>query len=233
MVAIFGVYRLDDPFEVERTVIRPEKIIIHEEWDTMIDSYDADIALLKFEEGKININHAYINPICIWDSIDDPLANEGVILGWGQSKHSKKRHETIPKRTKVTIYYNEECLLKKRVIHQLASNRTFSANNQNVSGTCTGDSGGGLFIKVDGIFYLKGLLSAGIVDPFGECSPASDISEYSIYTNIQKLAGWMKRKTQGALATSAKGKLLIVFKLEKMHFSMLKYETFPISVETK
>lgn len=191
---------MDDPFEVERVVIRPKKIIVHEEWDPLDTVYDADIALLKFEDGKINIDHDYINPICIWDSIDEPRVNEGIILGWGKGD-STKIHETIPKQTEVTIYQIEDCLPEEPGLQEIASNRTFCASNLNVSGACSGDSGGGLFIKVDGIFYIQGLLSAGAVGVFGEC----DISKHALYTNIQNFAGWIKQKTQGAFATSTKG----------------------------
>lgn len=201
IVAIFGVYRLDDPFEVERVVLIPKKIIIHEEWNPLVEIYNADISLLKLV--FLNIDHVYITPICIYDSIDDPLANEGVVLGWGQSKDTPNSYKTIPEQTKVTIYNNEECFLEDVALHKIANNRTFCAGTKDLSGSCSGDHGSGIFIKVDGIYYLKGLLSTGPITSFGQC----ETSRYAMYTNIHKFTDWIKLKTQGAFAISAKGDL--------------------------
>lgn len=182
-------------------MVVPEKIIVHEDWNTTDQRYDADMSLLKFEERKISIEHTYINPICIWDSVDDPLANEGVILGWGQSEDSTKLHEIVPKRTEIEIVNASFCFHADPHLGEIYSKRSFCAGNRDISGPCAGDSGGGLFIKVGKIYYLKGLVSTGRTSADGPC----DISSYSLYTNVHKFADWIKQKTQGAFATSAKG----------------------------
>lgn len=203
---------MDDPYEVERVGLTPEKVIIHEDWNSMTTSYDADVSLLKFEEGKLNIHHSYISPICIWDSIEDPLANEGFVLGWGKTENTSKMHETVPKLTSVIIQNNEECLAGSSRLADLASSRTLCAGNRNGSGVCSGDSGGGLYINIDGIYYLKGLISSSLITRDGEC----DISRNAVYTNIHKFGGWIKQKTQGAFSTSAKGdETLLILAFER------------------
>lgn len=187
-----------NPFEVDRLVLTPDEIITSEDYDRESRSLDADIALLKFEEGKINPNHAYINPICIWNSNDDPLAKEGVLVGWERLKDS--RQVTEPKQIKVTIQYIDECLEETPILAEISSNRTFCAGDRNGSKTCNGDSGSGLYIKIDGIWYLKGLISGGLKTDSDGCDP------FAVYTYIYKFLNWIRQKTQGNYAITAKGK---------------------------
>lgn len=200
ILAIFGVYRLNDPYEVERVSLRPEKIIIHEDWDPEAKSYDADIALLKFEEGKLSIYHVYITPICIWDSSEKPTVDKGFVLSWGRSEDDSKSHEMIPMLVSAPIITNEDCILENKAFLELSSHRTFCAGLRNGSGICYGDSGSGLFIKVDGVHYLKGIVSNSLFDYYG-----CDVYSNAIYTNVFKFTDWIKQKTRRAFATSTKG----------------------------
>lgn len=56
VLAMFGAHDLNDTHEVERVALKPKAIIIHEDWNAFTVDYDADISLLEFEKGKININ---------------------------------------------------------------------------------------------------------------------------------------------------------------------------------
>lgn len=196
---MFGAHDLNDTLEVERVALKPDAIIIHEDWNTAVIRYDANISLLKFEKGRINMNSAYISPICIWDSIDDSQAFEGDVLGWGRSEDSTKVHENIPKLMKVAIQNNDECLLKNKDLFAMSSSRTFcGAGLRNGSGACNGDSGSGLFVIIDGIYYLKGIVAGSAVSIYGE---SCDTSLPTIYTNIHKFTDWIRKSTQGAYAT--------------------------------
>lgn len=206
IVALFGSHALYDPFEVDKLVLIPDKIITSEEYDWNSNIHDADIALLKFNEGKININHAYINPICIWDSIDDPLAKEGVLVGVERTGGFSEQREAEIKNMRLTIRYNDECLEETPSTAEVSSNRTFCAASWNGSVFCNGDSGAGLYIKIDGIYYLKGLLSASAQLRYDYNDPNCDsFSAFGVYTYIYKYIEWIRQKTQGDYATSAKG----------------------------
>lgn len=161
----------------------------------MTEKYDADISLLEFEKGKISFTPK-IQPICLWTSEDDPLNEDGIIAGWGRSEDSHKPHEDIPRKTKAIIESNANCFLKSIELVPLSSNRTFCAGLQNGTGVCHGDSGGGLFINVDGINYLRGIVSSGIIKD-GSC----DVYKNAVYTDILKFTEWIVEKTQGAFAS--------------------------------
>lgn len=194
---MFGAHNLNDTHEVERVALKPDAIIIHEDWNTTDHSYDADISLLKFEKGKININSVYISPICIWDSIDDSQTLEGVVFGWQRSEYNINRPEDVPKLIKVAIQNNGDCLLKHPSLAVVASSRTFCAGEINGSAICTG-YGSGLFVVIDGIYYHKGIFSVGRVELDGSCDTSG---EPGVYTNTHKYINWIRQKTQGAYAT--------------------------------
>lgn len=129
-------------------------------------------------------------------------ALEGIVLGWGRSEDKTKKHENIPKLLKVAIQNNDECLLKNRKLVDLASSRTFcGAGFENGSGVCSGDGGTGLFVIIDGICYLKGIVSSSLIKD-SDC----DVSKPAIYTNVLKHTEWIQRGTKGAYAT--KGHLI-------------------------
>lgn len=60
------------------------------------------------------------------------------------------------------------------------------------SGTsvCNGDSGGGMVFKIDGSWYLRGLVSLSVArqNEF-RCDP----SHYVIFTDLAKLLPWIKK----------------------------------------
>lgn len=203
ILAIFGVHRLSDLYEVGRFTLSPQKMFIHEDWNQEPTSYDADISLLKFEKGGIIMN-SYINPICIWDSSEDPLENEGVLTGWGRNQEISTEHGGVPKMTKVEIEDNDECVQIITDLFELSSRRTFCAGSKKGSGVCIGDGGGGLFINVDGIYFLKGIISS-----FSRIDGNCDTSNYTVYTNIDKFTDWIKQITQETFTTIIKGNLVL------------------------
>lgn len=115
----------------------PEEIHIHEEWNPNIVRYDADIALLIFEENSIHLSNN-IQPVCLWSSEAEPTEREGVVAGWGRSEDESRFHEIIPKKVKVPMHSNEDCFLETPQLAALSSKRTFCAGLQNGSGVCLG-----------------------------------------------------------------------------------------------
>lgn len=194
ILALFGAHDLKNPYETEKFALVPKKIILHEDWNLHVSEYDADLSLLKFEKGKINLNAEsfYVRPICLWTSETEPLEVEGIVTGWGKSEDPSKKHENEPKLIKVSLQTNEECFLTAKQLIDLSSFRTFCAGAKNgTSGVCSGDSGGGLFIKVEGVFYLKGIVSSSLVKVDG-----CDVSKNAVYTNVLKFKDWIEKKTQ-------------------------------------
>lgn len=167
----------------------------------MTNNYDADVSLLQFEERSIHFS-AYIQPICIFDPEQGPVANEGIVAGWGQSEDKTKDHENLPKMTTARIQANEECFLGTKGFSEISSKRTFCAGLKNGSGVCMGDSGGGLFIKANEVYYLKGIISSSLINTDGDC----DVLENSVYTDVPKFINWIEKITSIPFQHSVCGK---------------------------
>lgn len=191
--AMPGAYNLSDPFEVERMSLSPLKIIIHEEWNPLVLSYDADLAMLVLEK-ELHFTR-YIQQICLWTSENPTLQQEGVSVGWGRGD-DESIFESIPKEVTTPIHLNEVCFLKKSKLAEISSLRTFCGGSGDGTGVCHGDSGNGLFVKVSNIFYLKGIVSSSLLTQY-----SCDVSNYAVYNNIDKYQHWIHEKMGAKLST--------------------------------
>ena len=77
-------------------------------------------------------------------------------------------------------------MLTTKDLVDLASNRTFCAGRGDGKGICTGDSGGGVSIKVASTFYFRGIVSSGLFD-----GTSCDVSKYSVFTDVLKFKAWI------------------------------------------
>lgn len=185
ILALFGAHDLTNSFETERYALYPQEIFIHDDWNPGTSEYDADVSLLEFKAGNIHFND-FVQPVCLWESENDPAVTDGIVTGWGMSDDATKPHENLPKLVKVPIQSNEECLPGETGLAGISSRRTFCAGLQNGSGVCFGDSGGGLFIKVDEVFHLRGIVSSSLLKD-GGC----DVSKNAVYTNVLRFKDWI------------------------------------------
>lgn len=171
--------------ELQTVKQSPEEIFIHDDWNHLTTDYDADISLLRFVDGSITFD-AFVQPICLWESDVEPNVTDAIVIGWGRSENPTSFHENIPKRVKAIIETNEQCFLRAKALIDLSSFRTFCAGLRNGSGVCSGDSGGGLFIKIDGIYHLKGIVSSSLIKD-GNC----DVTRNAVFTNVFKFKDWV------------------------------------------
>lgn len=193
--ALFGAHALDDCYESERFALSPKKITIHKDWNPHIKSFDADIALLEFEKSSLKFND-YVQPICLWNDLrKGPLFSHATVVGWGQSEDPSIIHENEPKVIEVPIQSNEYCLPGQEGLAGLSSIRSFCAGPRNGTGVCRGDSGGGLVVKANGLYHLKGIVSASLFDQVDFC----DVYRNAIYTNVLKYMDWIAEITGGGM----------------------------------
>lgn len=185
ILALFGAHDLSDCFESVKYHLSPKKVHLHEDWNPRTSEYDADVSLLEFEEGFIHFND-FVQPICLWSLELEPAVSSGIVVGWGKTEDPNKPHENVPKMVMAVIQSNEDCFLDAKPLVDLSSKRTFCAGLRNGSGVCHGDSGGGLFVEVNGMFHLKGIVSSSLVKN-GDC----DVSTNAVYTNVLKFKDWI------------------------------------------
>lgn len=189
VLALFGAHNLSIVHETGRYTLSPRRIIIHEEWNSLTSQYDNDIALLEFETKSIFFS-SLIQPICLFDYEENDLPKEGLVTGWG--KNEENEYGSIPKIINAVIQPNEKCLPGKPRLAEISSLTSFCAGLHNGSGVCHGDSGGGLSVIIDGIYYLKGIVSSSLLKD-GGC----DVLQNSVYTNVPEFFHWIETKTGG------------------------------------
>lgn len=183
---VFGAFNIDTESESESHSVTPLKIIIHDDWNPSIKSFDADIALIITDEDVLTSK--FIKPICLWESSVDPSINEGYIAGWGSSHDSIEHYSSLPKELKVPIHNQLDCFYDNPKLAEISSRRTFCGGSRDGKGPCNGDSGSGMFILNNNVFYLKGIVSSSLIDDTRKC----DVSNLAIYTDVLKHTEWIK-----------------------------------------
>lgn len=191
VLSFFGAHDLNNLYETGRFALSPADIILHEKWNPSTSQYDSDLSLLRFEENSILFNN-FVQPICLWDPKIEYPVTDGLVTGWGQSEDVSKKHENKPKVIIVSVHSNEDCLPGEKELAALSSRTTFCAGHGNGSGVCFGDSGGSLFVKINNIFYLKGIVSSSLTTENG-----CDISKNAVYTNVPKFDSWINDHVHG------------------------------------
>lgn len=162
---------------------------MHPDWNPKTTQYDADLALLKFEEQSIHFNN-FVQPICLWDAESIRDVTRGIVVAWG-SANSTGRSENEPMRVEMPTYGNAKCLPGNGILADRASERTFCAGGKD-SSACFGDSGSGLFAKVNGAQHLVGIKSGSLGENGGEIC---DASNKAIYTNVLEFKEWIEDTT--------------------------------------
>lgn len=211
ILTMIGGYDLDKRYEAGRETIPPVKIYIHPDWNHLSVNYDGDIALLELERA-VQFNE-YIQPICLWKTNFEPGTSTGIIVGYGKSEDQTKKHENIPKKIEVPIHDQEKCFLTQPNLAKISSRRTFCAGTGDGNGVCAGDSGGGIMIKINDVYYLRGIVSSSLVRD-GSC----DLKNYAIFTNVLKYQAWINSRGNSVSLTATD---------ERIHYALGNgYQTF-------
>lgn len=186
-VVLLGAHDLNESFEEGRITAVVQSVNIHPDWNTGTENYDADIAVLVLTHPVFYTQ--YIKPICLIRA-DSPasLVTNGVVIGFGKSEDQSKKYENIPKVLQMPIHDDSSCFLKFYLLARFSSKRTFCGGTANGTGACHGDSGGGFYVRYNGVFYLRGLVSASLLDDFLNC----DVNAYSIFTNMLNFNDWVQ-----------------------------------------
>ncbi|KAH8311013.1 hypothetical protein KR044_003846 [Drosophila immigrans] len=186
VVVSMGRYDLDNYHEEGaegRDVVR---IVTHPDYSSRLQLQpDADIALVTLHRPVIF--NDIIRPICLWESTESEVTVEiGTIAGWGTDElgNSMTRY---PRVVEAKIATEAECARKWKA--QKVMERTICAGNLDGSGPCLGDSGGGLMIKRNNRWLLRGIVSQGERSTIGHCN----LNQYVLYCDLSKHASWIRQ----------------------------------------
>uniref|UniRef100_A0A182VGF1 Peptidase S1 domain-containing protein n=1 Tax=Anopheles merus TaxID=30066 RepID=A0A182VGF1_ANOME len=186
-----------------------EQIIIHERFDKSNNAND--VALLKLrkkaneDEGQLHVRDdialikvtkeidmsAFIQPVCLWPSepISGPdiVGRRGAVVGFGLTDADKPSDVMLDAEVPVVDLWS--CLESNRGAFGKHLARTMlCAGGRDGVGPCNGDSGGGLFLEIGGVWYVRGIVSfAPNLDGVLKC----DSTQYTVYTDVAKYLDWI------------------------------------------
>lgn len=168
------------------------EIIRHEAFN--MNNLRNDVALLRMAD---DIEYSdYIQPVCLWPvekkSLNSILNSRGYVVGWGRGD-TRNYAELLQEATLAAVEY--ETCLKSHPTHfqKLLSDdkSSYCAGNQNQTNVCSGDSGGGMYYNIGSTWYIRGLVSTGVL-PVGD-SAACNAKEYVIFSDIPYYLGWITK----------------------------------------
>ena len=184
-LVLLVAYNLSNSNEIERIVKSVKDIRVYPDWNTNVDIFDVDIALLILE-SEIEFTK-FIQPICIAEptsGIIEPL--HGTVVGFGRM--GNRQYADIAQKLNISIISYLKCSQISKDIHSVLTSRAFCGGTTEGRGVCDGDSGGGVYVVKNQQFYLYGIVSSALMSKVNQC----DTSTYSIFTNVEDFFYWIK-----------------------------------------
>ncbi|EDS34681.1 plasminogen [Culex quinquefasciatus] len=157
------------------------------------ESLRDDIALLELNEAVRYTD--YILPACINEQVLTS-ADSGMAVGWGVTEDDMV--SPVLKQARLPVVETVDCLDSDRdffagMIHRCM----FCAGYQNGTTVCNGDSGGGLFVERNGVWYLGGIVSFSKARGPGSNLCVTD--GYAGFTEVARFVEWIQRVSEGTL----------------------------------
>lgn len=192
--AFTGKYNLNIVDELGSTEHSVWEILIHPDWKSRDERYDADISVVVLRDA-VEFTTKFM-PVCLPQPSD--VVTTGFVVGWGKSNVSEESSEKLvptPNQLEVPAVNKSHCLASVPGIEFYASDRTFCGGYLNQSkSTCIGDSGGGFYLRSSSShrFNLAGIISSSMADFYKGC----DNEVYSLFTNVAKFVEWIGEKME-------------------------------------
>ncbi|XP_055376761.1 vitamin K-dependent protein C-like [Condylostylus longicornis] len=155
-----------------------------------VKSSKNDIALLKLS-NYVQFND-YIKPVCLWPAkyieLNSIVGKTGMVIGWGLDE--KSQLSNILKAAKMPVISQINCLESNRAFFgEHLSVNNYCAGYRNGTSVCNGDSGGGMVFEINGLFYLRGIVSlAEAIPEINQCNPR----EYVLFTDAAKFLDFIQ-----------------------------------------
>ncbi|XP_012281536.1 modular serine protease-like isoform X2 [Orussus abietinus] len=187
----------DDPSHNPRVVQRAEvkNIYINCRYLGVSGNYAWDIAIIEI--SRPFVFSALLVPICLdvagdTDRIALEVGSYGKVAGFGRTALG----ETSAILQYITVPYVSinQC---KSAGSALDSDRyitmdKFCAGYTNGTSVCDGDSGGGFVVKTKDLWFLRGIVSAGIGQTLEGGTTACNSFTYSLYTRVSDHMAWIQ-----------------------------------------
>jgi hypothetical protein len=138
-------------------------------------------------DGKLQFSN-FIRPICLSPASPpiNTLVNQSLtILGFGSSVDSLKISRYL-NYGQMKIISRQQCT-DKLYFALLPEQSTFCAIASENSLACSGESGGGMIQRVNGIYFLRGIVSVTLTEANGRCNLDNPVG----FTDINAFIPWI------------------------------------------
>lgn len=180
LIVRLGAFNMDNFREKGSSIHNVLKVIIHEEWNSDSDNYDADIALLRIKK-PIQFND-YVKPICIFKPNDvTGSISKGWLIGYGDSSN------IFPRKLEIPILETNNCLRIEGGYRSKITPRMFCAGSKASTNICGHDMGDGLFVKFRNKYFLAGVASYVLSKRHSTC----DFKNAALFTNAHLMSPWI------------------------------------------
>eukprot|EP00062_Callorhinchus_milii_P001031 gi/632936203/ref/XP_007892918.1/ PREDICTED: coagulation factor IX-like [Callorhinchus milii] len=173
-------------FEKTEKYHKVENLIKHHKYDSNIDMFENDIALIKLSTPIIF--NTFVIPICLPEKrfADDVLVSQvyGTVSGWGRLLFGGARSSVLQK---VEVPYVESSLCKASSNIRISQNMFCAGYEEGEKDSCQGDSGGPHVTKYRNTWFLSGIVSWGF--------SCADAGKYGFYTKVSRYTNWIKKTT--------------------------------------
>lgn len=190
IVLSFGRYDLRDWTEKNMRLSDANEIHLHPDYlKKRKNRFEADIAAV-ITKDFIEYNEM-IKPICLWpSSIHDSfdiIGGNSTLVGWGQQHENLDTN--IPRRLTLPIVSLDNCFPSEKM-HQLKRRVLCAGNEKHGNAPCSGDSGTGAAIHANGLWFLRGIVSAAVGDPnLNKC----ELNTFAILTDVVYFRDWIDK----------------------------------------
>nr|XP_029715999.1 serine protease grass-like [Aedes albopictus] len=149
-------------------------------------SHQYDIAILELD-SEIKFNQ-YVQPACVFleQKLNDKV---GTVVGWGLTEFNAA--SSILREAQLPVVDTITCLNSDPgAFGPTLKKEMFCAGYTNGTGVCNGDSGGGLFFEINGVWYLGGITS--FTRARDEDSTKCQTKGYAVFTKIHDYLPWIR-----------------------------------------
>ncbi|XP_001996631.2 serine protease gd [Drosophila grimshawi] len=159
------------------------QLVFHEEYEPR--SAQADIVLIRLAK-QVAFND-FIVPICLWSEnypLQLPSGYKTYVAGWGADENGNTNTK-VAKIIDTNIVTEADCL--RELPRRLVQPKTICAKRDN-AGPCGSDGGGGLMLRENNVWLLRGVISLGLTK-----DNTCDLSKAALFTDVAKHIAWVRQ----------------------------------------
>uniref|UniRef100_A0A6E8W4E5 Peptidase S1 domain-containing protein n=1 Tax=Anopheles coluzzii TaxID=1518534 RepID=A0A6E8W4E5_ANOCL len=164
------------------------QVIVHPGFN--VRRFKHDIALIKLASNITMTPH--VQPVCLWTMDNNQeliVGKNGTVLGFGLTEQDVVSEQL--KQASIGVVDTLTCLANDRAAFgTYLTSEMFCGGGRDGVSACNGDSGGGLFLEVEGRWFVRGIVS---FIPLQKNTALCDTSKFTAFADVAKYLKWIEQ----------------------------------------